>query len=119
MSSDKKVTTEMTMVLPKADVEKYNAWMAAEAVDCAANGIPRNSTVRVWTVDFGDGYEVDLKVCSSGRNEDVWCEAVLFLNGSECSCTDAESDLLGDWKLEDGLDTTFIVHVVAGESEVS
>lgn len=48
------------------------------------------------TVDFGDGIEVDIKICGAD-NETPWTEAVMFCDGCEVSCSDAEDDIYGEW----------------------
>lgn len=94
------MTYKKILSIPVAEVQRYNALMQASSVDYEAEDISRYATVCSWTVPFGDGYEADVKVCSSDTNDPLWCEIVLFKNGSEVSCTDTCEDLIGTWTLE-------------------
>lgn len=89
-----------TLFIDKELVRKYNSMMGANSVDYDANGINKYATVNRWTVNFGNGYEMDLKVCSANFDDPLWCEVVLFQDGCERECTDVSDDLLGDWVLE-------------------
>lgn len=51
------------------------------------------------TVVFPNGIEMDIKCCGCD-SESSWTEAVLFLNGSECCCTEPGYEFLGEWVLE-------------------
>ena len=67
------------------------------------------------TADFGDGYEMDIKICGVeflGPNECnmPYTEAVLFRNGAEVAYTDPDECFFGEWELEDG-DRKFEVEV--------
>lgn len=68
-----------------------------------------------YTVDFGNGYEMDIKVCGvqyeEGGNNTAWTEAVLFLYGSEIACSDPSDGISGEWELEDDDGNTYIVDV--------
>lgn len=94
------MTVKRSLPIPQAEAMRYNLLMQASSVDYEAEGIFRYATVCSWTVSFGNGYEADVKVCSSDTNEPLWCEVVLFKNGSEVSCTDTCDDLIGTWTLE-------------------
>lgn len=96
--------------IPKTDVDRYNKLMQASQVDYEENDIPRYTTVKTWSVDLGDGYEADLKVCSSNYGDPLWCEGVLFLHGSECGCTEVSDNLLGEyWFEHNGKQFTIVV----------
>ena len=86
---------EKTLHISKEIIDKYNQLMQPTdgIVDYEKNDIPRYATIDSWTVDFGDGYEVDIEVCSSNYNDPLWCEAVLFLHGSEVCRTDVSDTL--------------------------
>ena len=101
-----------TIKIDKETLNHYNCLMARETVDYDAFNISRYSCVDRWTAIFNEGYEVDVKVCSNDKNEGIWCEAVLFQNGSECSTSDVEDALDGIWILYDG-NKEFQVSVVA------
>lgn len=109
-------TQERILLISKEELDHYRELMQAKSLDLGKLGLYRYSTVESWSVDFGGGYAIDLKVCSSGLTDPLWCEAVLFLNGCECGCTDVEDDLLGDWDLQDG-DNRFILKVMEGSED--
>lgn len=90
------------LFISKNELSKYNRMLSLKRPCYDKHGISRYSTVAAWTVDFGNGYEVDLKVSSSDTDEPLWCEAVLFLNGSECCCSDVGDSLDGTWDFEYG-----------------
>jgi len=73
-----------------------------------------------YSADFGNGYEMDIKVCGvayeEGSDNSAWTEAVLFLNGAEIACTEVNDDLLGDWTFVI-CDKTFIAEVKEAEDE--
>lgn len=98
--------------LPKSKIQRYNRLMQASTVDYAVNGIEEYATVDCWMVDFGNGYEMDICVCSSYSGDPLWCQAVLFLDGSEVSCSEVEAELDGTWTLTHN-DTTFVVELRA------
>lgn len=98
------------LFIPRDVAKKYNSLMSIDTLDYENNDIPRYSTIASWNVNCGDGYEVDLKVCSSDNGDPLWCEAVLFKDGSERSCTDIEEVLDGDWELCTD-DIYFNIHV--------
>lgn len=93
--------TRKTLYIPHGTAQKYNDWMQTKSLSYRDNDIPKCATIISWTVDFGHGYEVDLKVCSSIDDAPLWCEAVLFQYGSECCCSEIHNNLLGEWDLED------------------
>lgn len=97
-------------ILPD-EIERYDKLMQAEEVDYEAEDINRYETVKRWTANFGNGYEMDLKVCSSDSDEPLWCETVLFLNGSEVDCSEVYDELEGEWQLYHN-DVTFILQVL-------
>ena len=97
-----------TLFIDTDDVQNYQALMLAGA---NTEGFPRYTTIQSWTVDFGEGYEADLKVCSSDIGDPLWSEAVLFFNGAEVSCSETCSELCGEWFLHaDGRE--FIINVM-------
>lgn len=112
----KKVSSTINLVLkiPAEQIDTYNRLMAAEKLDYEKNDIQRFSTVNSWTVNAGEGYEIDVKICSSNDGDPLWCEAVLFLNGCEQVCSDVEDQLDGEWNLEAN-DISFILTVERGD----
>lgn len=70
-----------------------------------------------YTVNFGGGYEMDVKLCGVRYNEEEesnkpWTEAVLFKNGSEICCTEPGDEFFGEWQCEVGEDV-YIAFVTA------
>lgn len=90
----------ITLPLPTETVGEYNRLMQVKELDYKENNIPRYSTVDRWTVNAGDGYEIDVKVCSSNDGDPLWCEAVLFRYGCEETCTDVCDKLDEEYELE-------------------
>ena len=70
--------------------------------DFEKEGIDQDSTVYEETVEFKDGKQADLKVCSGQNN--LWAEAVLFSkNGDElCFTEPGFDDLIGGWQMQTG-----------------
>ena len=89
-----------TLFIQDEKVWKYNGLMQADTVDYEKNGIQRYATVTSRTVDMGNGHEADIKVCSSGDGDPLWCEGVLFLNGCECCCTEVDDRMDGMYCFE-------------------
>jgi hypothetical protein len=69
------------------------------------------------TAIFPNGFEMDIKCCGS-NDSPAWTEAVLFLNGSECCCTEPSDNYFGDWTIEYEGDT-FTVHMINTEHQVA
>lgn len=82
--------------------------------DYAAEGITSFDTVESWTVDFGGGMEMDVKVCAAyaEQNDPLWTEAVLFENGAECCCTAVFDRLVGDFQCMGDDGKTYAVTVL-------
>lgn len=72
-----------------------------------------------FTADFGEGMEMDIKVCGVQYQEEednsAWTEAVLFKNGSEVSHTDVCDEILGEWICEDHDGNQYVVNVKVSE----
>lgn len=52
------------------------------------------------TARFPDGMEMDIAACGGCEgNKTGWTEAILFKNGNECACSDAEEKYEGIWDL--------------------
>lgn len=101
--------------ISKKELNRWNKLMHVEMLDYDAERIERFSCVDRWSMDFGDGYEMDLKVCSgdSACCDPLWCEVVLFKNGAEVACSDVFAELGGVWTLE--YNNISFVLVVIGE----
>lgn len=91
---------ELQLAIPAAQIDEYNHLMNVDELDYDEYDIDRYSTVDSWTVKAGDGYEIDVKVCSSDDGDPLWCEAVLSLDGYEQACSVGDGDLDGEWQLE-------------------
>lgn len=98
--------------IPESDVAEYQSLMD-EGFDYGERGVAKYATVKNWTVKFPDGLEMDVKVCSSNDGDPLWSEAVLFENGSERGCTEAQDELLGEYSVERPDGTVYTVEVVA------
>ena len=90
-------------------IENYLTAEPSSAEEC----LPEDKAY-TYTADFGDGWQMDIKVCGlqfeEGGGNTAWSEAVLFKDGVERCCSDPSEDLLGDWELEaDGI--TFVTKV--------
>lgn len=70
------------------------------------------------TANFGQGIEMDIKVCGVSFMEGIpnmpWTEAVLFENGCQVACSEPGEDFFGEWELSYG-DTVYRVIVTADE----
>ena len=91
---------KLTLLIPLETIRKYNRLMQLKKLDYDRNSIPSYSTIKSWTVNAGDGYEIDVKVCSSDSGSPLWCEAVLFKFGSEVACTEIDETLDGEYEFE-------------------
>ena len=58
---------------------------------------------------------MDIKCCGvqymEGESNLAWTEAVLFCNSDQIACTDPMDEFEGDWELEDGDGSKYLVHV--------
>lgn len=51
----------------------------------------KDDVLTTFTIDFGDGMQVDIKVCNSKTENERWWEAVLFDKGREIGCIIGEN----------------------------
>lgn len=104
--------------LPVSEIAKWNDLMDAEFVNYDTWGFAPYSTVFWRTVTFDDGFEMDLKVNTSRKDDgDVWCEAVLFApEGFEVAHSDVDWELDGEWSLWHDTDE-YVVQVKRIEEE--
>lgn len=85
--------------VPVEEAKKIERWLDVEDL-VAEEWLSENETI-TYTADFGDGFQMDVKVCDLGPDHEyAWTEAVLFKDGCECCCTEPADSLLGDWELE-------------------
>lgn len=108
---------EHPVIIPKADFERFEKLLQQESVDYGKEGIVPYSCIWSWTAQIEDisdeshKIEVDVKVCSSGWNDDVWTEAVLFDNGSEVACSEVQDTLNTTWEFDLEGQTIIVVPV--------
>ena len=94
--------------MPKKDAEYWNGLMAKDHVDYGINGLSKESTAFLKTVNFGNGVLADLMVATPGWHEDVWCQVVAYdEHGIELWCSEVRDNLLGTW-------TFSLKHTTAG-----
>lgn len=89
--------TEKQITIEIPDICRYNNLMRQKHPNYEKYGFSKYTAIESWTADFGNGLEIDLKVCTSDENDPLWCEAVLFHNGVEIGCSDAGTQLEGPW----------------------
>jgi hypothetical protein len=56
--------------------------------------VGRDDVIKTFTVDFGGGLEVDIKVCNG---DGPYVDAVLFLDGHEVEVLEPSDELLGEY----------------------
>ena len=98
------------MFVKRDELEKWNKWLQENEIDFDKVDFPYDATLFSQTVEFDDGTQADLKVCSGQTN--LWCEMVWFdKDGHEIACSDADADGLdGVW--ECSLDDKYNVEVI-------
>ena len=67
--------------------------------------------IETVVLDADIGLEADIKCCGVD-GEPAWCEAVLYQDGYEEGCIDAEDEFFGEWEFEYD-DTLYVVDVVS------
>ena len=109
---DVKRTRKKEIEISASTVRKMHKYLSGEEY------LPEDVTIS-FTADFGDGYEMDIKVCGVQEEEDsdnsAWSEAVLFHNGSEVCCTEPSDEFLGEWTCEDADGNKYIATVKVKE----
>lgn len=93
---------EFPLVMKKDDVEKCEGLMQAKSVDYGKHGFAKFATIHSETVmiDAESKLEADVKICSGDDGDPLWCEAVLFEDGSEVECTEMLDTLRDGFKFE-------------------
>lgn len=106
-----KVSHKARLVLPKETIKRYERLMNVPKDHEDLEGLPKHATIERWTVPFENtDCSMDIKICSSGYGEPLWCEAILYHDGKEGPFTEPSSELSGEWTLEtDGGDFTVTV----------
>ena len=75
----------------------------------------------IFTVDFGDGMEVDVECCPNDEETPPYMQAVLYDHGGECSCSDTfelsdiQKDVSFSVELQDSNNDIFVVTIVMAE----
>lgn len=90
---------------------------------CEEESLGENETI-AYTVEFGDGIEMDIKICGvryqEGQPNKAWTEAVLFENGCEVAHTDPDDAFFQEWICEnEGVEYVVVVETydnIAGKS---
>lgn len=89
------------IIISKEEMERLRRYLEHEPAS-EKECLSEDETV-TYTADFGNGMEMDVKVCGvqyiEGGNNTAWSEAVLFENGSEVCCTEPDEALEGEWRL--------------------
>ena len=86
------------MTVNAEELNKWNKWLKESEIDFDEVDFDYDATLFCQTVEFDDGVQADLKVCSGQTN--LWCEMVWFdAEGHELACSDACADELeGLWE---------------------
>lgn len=97
--------------IPGEEIQNYERLMNLPKGHSDLEGFPKYALIESWTVKFDDPkYEMDIKICSSDYADPLWSEAILCQNGQQVAYSDPESELAGEWILEDnGVEFTVIV----------
>lgn len=94
--------------VPVEEAKKLERWLTVEPT-CEEEALPEDK-VYSYTADFGDGWEMDIKVCGVKfdkveESNTAWSEAILFKDGCERCCSQVSDSFIGDWELEaDGIE---------------
>jgi hypothetical protein len=81
--------------IDKATLERYNA-MLQEHTRVDTYG----ELINVWTANFGNGYEADIKIVNGESDCGPYVDPVLFLNGNEVCCMEVSDCLDGEYIFE-------------------
>lgn len=108
-----------TLKITKVEADRLNAILEVDQLweedhePLTDLDVKYDDTLQSYTVDFGDGYQADIEVCTGQSN--AFINAVLFLNGHEVDiCEDGSTDILGEYDWSDE-DEEFHVDVVCEE----
>ena len=92
------------LLLDKAAVTRWQQLVDMREVDFNKEEIDTDCTLKVWSVEFDDGYVADLKVCSGNAN--LFLDAILFRpfnRGLDEVCVpDCPDKIIGDHVFDDG-----------------
>ena len=101
-----------------SQLRKYLSKEPESPIEC----LGKDETI-TFTVDFGKGIQMDVKVCGvqyeDGGSNTAWSEAVLFENGSQVAYSDAGEEIDGSpWALEYA-GNLYVVHVLEKPENLS
>ena len=107
-----------TIEIPMDEISKWERLMNLDSgmIDLEAEGISvRDPILAVWTADFGNGIEVDVKVCLSVGFDElpaIWCVANLVEDGVESYSTELQYELTGTWNMPKINGKRYVVEIV-------
>lgn len=102
-----------TITVSVSDQKTIQEYLDMDSVDLEEEGIDKESVYLQTNVMFDNGYEADIKVCTT--EDDFFVDAILFdANGNQMRVLDPEYELLGEYIFDDDEDE-YIVNVVIGE----
>lgn len=107
-----------TIEIPMEEISKWERLMNLDPgmIDLEEEGIDvQEPVLAMWTADFGDGFEADIKVCLSVGWDNlpaIWCEGVFFQDGAELYHTELEYELTGEWNFPEVDGKRYSVEVV-------
>lgn len=95
------IVVEKRLEIPSDELKRWEKLLATECLDYDELGFAELQNVKKWTLELGDGFEIDFKINSNNWEDgDLYSEAVLFdKDGKQVSFTDAQYDLEGEWNL--------------------
>lgn len=88
---------EEKLLLKKDEIDHINNLLKSK------NGLKEDDII-VNTVNFGNGFEMDIKACGS-QDGFPWAEAVLFYYGCEVGFSEPKDFYSGRWELKYNGDT--------------
>lgn len=112
------------MVLIRKDVlDEYEAILGKDDHGCEdareiGLGDINEGDIGVASVDFGNGVEMDVRICGEGcggEHPALWSEAILLRDGDEIAHTECAYDLRGAWSLTDDNGVEYIVEIAEYE----
>lgn len=84
-----------TIKIPQQQVDEINKVLAAGEPDTQSD---KDGTIYVFSVSFGNGYEVDIKVCNG---DPPYIDPVLFLNGSDACILEPDAESIeGEYEFD-------------------
>lgn len=114
-------TYKKTFHIPKNEIEYIHNLLTKEP-ESEDKCLGEESTIS-YTANFGNGYEMDVKVCGvkyqEGESNLPYTEAVLLYNGSQEAYTDPDDMFEGVWELTSEDDDTYIVEIKCTEEDDS